>query len=47
MRGIFSKTLDWVEHPQYTDATMGEWAAGLVLILIAAFLWGTIVKQMQ
>jgi hypothetical protein len=47
MKGIISQTLDWLTHPAYSDASVGEWAAGLVLILIAAFLWSTVVSQIE
>ncbi len=45
MKGLISQTLDWVTHPAYSDATPGQWAAGLLLILILSFLWTTVVKQ--
>lgn len=47
MKGIISQTLDWLTHPAYSDASIGEWAAGLVLILIVAFLWSTVVSQIE
>jgi hypothetical protein len=47
MKGIISQTLDWLTHPAYSDASVGEWAAGLVLILIGAFLWSTVVSQIE
>ncbi len=47
MKGLISQTLDWLTHPQYAEATPGTWAAGLVLVLILAFLWTTVVKQIR
>lgn len=47
MKGLISQTLDWMTHPMYSDASLTEWAAGLVLILIAAFLWTTVVAQIE
>lgn len=47
MKGLISKTLNWVEHPSYSDASLQEWAGGLLLILIIAFLWTTVVKQIS
>jgi hypothetical protein len=47
MKGIISQSFDWLAHPAYSDASMGEWAAGLVLILIVAFLWATVVRQIE
>jgi hypothetical protein len=45
MKGLISGTLDWITHPTYSDAQLWEWAAGLVLVLILAFLWSTVVRQ--
>lgn len=47
MKGLITKTLDWLEHPKYTQATMGEWAAGLVVVLIVSFLWTTVIRQIE
>lgn len=47
MKGLISQTLDWIMHPMYSEASLGEWAAGLVLILILAFLWSTVVRQIE
>jgi hypothetical protein len=45
MRGVISKCFDWLWHPQNDDSTVTQWVAGLVLILIAAFLWSTVVAK--
>lgn len=45
MKGLISQTLDWIEHPKYSQATLGQWAAGLVIVLIISFLWTTVIKQ--
>lgn len=47
MKGLVSQTLDWITHPAYSDASLGEWAAGLVLILMLSFLWTTVVRQIE
>jgi len=47
MKGLISQTLDWIAHPSNSEGTPGQWAAGLVLILIVAFLWTTVIKQME
>ena len=47
MKGVISQTLDWISHPDFSDAKPSTWAAGLLLILIAAFLWSTVVKQIR
>lgn len=47
VKGIASQTLDWITHPAYSDASLGEWAAGLVLILILSFMWTLVVRQIE
>lgn len=46
-KGLITKTLEWIEHPRYTQASLGEWAAGLLLVLIVSFLWTTVIKQLE
>lgn len=43
--GLISKTFSWIWHPSNSNETLGEWAGGLVVILILAFLWGTVVNR--
>ena len=47
MKGIISQTLNWITHPLNADTNPVDWAAGLFLILIAAFLWSTVVRQIE
>lgn len=47
MKGLVSNTLAWITHPTYSDASLAEWAAGLLLILALAFLWTNVVKQIE
>ncbi len=44
-RGLISKIYDWLGHANHSQATIQEWIAGLVLVLIVSFLWSTVVKQ--
>ena len=44
--GIISKIYTWVWHPSNSSETLNEWGAGLVVILILAFLWSTVVNRM-
>lgn len=46
-QGILSKTLDWITHPSYSEETLGQWAAFLMLILCASFLWTTVITQIE
>lgn len=43
--GLISKMGTWFMHPFHDKSTTGEWFAGLVLLLIIAFLWSTVVKM--
>ena len=45
--GLISGTLNWANHPGNSTGTIGEWLAGLVLILIVAFLWSEVVSQID
>lgn len=44
MKGIITGTLDWIMHPAYSDPSPKDWLAGLALILIAAYLWHTVLR---
>lgn len=43
--GMFTKMIDWVLHPQFSDADPIDWLAFLVLAIIAGLLWSKVVKQ--
>jgi hypothetical protein len=45
MRGFISKIFDWIEGPT-EDASVSNLLAGLLLFIIAGFLWHTVVKGM-
>lgn len=47
MKGLISQTLNWISHPANSNGTVKDYAAGLVLILIAAFLWSQVVQQIE
>jgi hypothetical protein len=42
---LITQTLNWILHPSYSDETLGQWSAFLLLILIGSFLWATVVSQ--
>jgi len=44
-QGLVSKFFAWGTSPQYDNATVAQWAGGLIVILAVAFLWSTVVKQ--
>lgn len=47
MRGLVSGIFDWGQHPLYSQGTLVDWGAALVLILILAFLWKTVVDRID
>ena len=47
MRGIISGIFDWGQHPLYSQGNLFDWGAGLLLVLIAAFLWKTVVDRID
>lgn len=43
---IVGKISSWIQHPTFDTTTDPiNWVAGLVLIVIVAFLWSRVVKQ--
>jgi hypothetical protein len=45
--GIISKMFGWIVHPTLdTDTDPKDWAGGLVLVLIASFLWSRVIRQL-
>ncbi len=45
--GLISKIFGWVTHPALSDEAPEDWAAFLVLALIVAFLWSTVIKEID
>ena len=45
MKGLFTSTLEWITHPTYSEESLGTWAAFLLLVIVASFLWTTTLKQ--
>lgn len=44
---IFGKIFTWIQHPSFdTDTDPKDWLLGLLLIVVAAFLWSRVVKQL-
>jgi hypothetical protein len=42
--GLISRIYGWIWHPSNSDETVTDWAAFVVLVLIASFLWSTVIK---
>lgn len=42
--GLITKIYSWVWHPGNSEEPLENWAAFLVLVLIASFLWSTVIK---
>lgn len=47
MKGIISGIFGWGQHPLYSQGTVIEWGAGLVIVMILAFLWKTVVDRIE
>ncbi|HXT74607.1 MAG TPA: hypothetical protein VN785_12210 [Candidatus Angelobacter sp.] len=47
MKGIVSGIFDWGQHPLYSRGTLVEWGAGLLMVLILAFFWKTVVDRIE
>jgi len=47
MRGGISKMFDWLWHPSQDSGTVAQWMGGLMLILIASFLWATVINKIE
>lgn len=43
--GIISKLFAWTTNASYDNTTVADWGAGLVVILILAFLWSTVINH--
>lgn len=43
--GIISKTLDWFDHPAYTDSSPVDWFAGLLIVFLMGMLWSKVLRQ--
>lgn len=43
-QGIITKIFSWILHPGQSNEQLSDWAAFLVLALIAGFLWSTVVR---
>jgi hypothetical protein len=43
--GLIGKLFNWGTSANYSDTTTEVWLAGLGLVLILAFLWATVVRE--
>jgi len=42
--GLISKIFAWIWHPGNSDETITDWFAFFVLLVIASYLWSTVIK---
>lgn len=47
MRGIISGIFAWAQHPLYSEGNLKEWGAGLIVVLVLAFFWTTVLKKID
>lgn len=45
--GLITKIFTWITNAANSDGTTQDYAAGLVLIIVASFLWSTVVKMIE
>lgn len=43
--GLISKLFSWGSSASYSDTTAQTWLAGLAIVLVIAFLWATVVRD--
>lgn len=44
-QGLIGKIFSWGSSPSYSDTTVSVWLSGLALVLVLAFLWSTVVRD--
>lgn len=47
MKSVVGGIFDWGQHPLYSRGNLVDWGAGLVILLIFAFLWKTVVDRIE
>ena len=40
--GLITKILSWGIHPTYSEGTVLDWAAGLVLVVLVSLMWAQV-----
>ena len=43
--GLIGKMFSWGTSANYSDTTVDVWLYGLAFVLVLAFLWSTVVRQ--
>ena len=44
-RGLLNKVWDWFDQPVTSDTNPTDWLAGVAVLMILAFLWSRVLKQ--
>jgi len=47
LKGSLNEILGWFTYPARCGCALGNWLAFLVLLLIASFLWSTVVADIE
>lgn len=42
--GIITKIYSWIWHPSNSSETLTDWFAFLIVVLLFAYLWSTVIK---
>lgn len=45
--GLFGELSGWFSHPLYSSGNSVDWLWAMAVLLIAAFLWSTVVRSME
>lgn len=45
--GLITRIFEWGTSVNYDRTTASTWLAGLVLVLIVAFLWSTVIRMVE
>ena len=46
-QGLVGNVLSWGTHPTYSEGTAAEWFWGAALILVIAFLWTRVLREIE
>lgn len=46
-KGLLSNVLAWLSYPLRSQITFVQWGLGLIVVLIAGFLWSTVITEIK
>lgn len=45
--GLITKIFSWISHPYNSQEQLSDWAAFTMLALLAAYLWSTVIREID